>query len=105
MSRMGILMLVVLVCFVSTAWPQAQIKPEIITFDAPGAGTSAFQGTIPLGNDAAGTIMGFSIVLSNAYHGFLPPPDGRITTLDAPGAGIGAGQGTQAFGLNREGAI
>jgi hypothetical protein len=45
MRRIGILMLVVFFCFVSTAWPQAQTKPQIITFDAPAAGTGPGQGT------------------------------------------------------------
>ena len=37
MKRIGIVMLAFFTCFALAAWPQAQ--PQIITFDAPGAGT------------------------------------------------------------------
>jgi hypothetical protein len=49
MRRIGILMLGFLFCFVLAAWPQTQPQwsgHKIITFDAPGAGTGAGQGTI-----------------------------------------------------------
>jgi hypothetical protein len=43
----------------------------ISTFDAPGAGTSAGQGTIPISNDPMNGITGFYIDGSGAVHGFL----------------------------------
>jgi hypothetical protein len=43
----------------------------ITTFDAPGAGTGAGQGTIPLDNNNAGTITGEYIDGANVIHGFV----------------------------------
>src|ERR1039458_10624569 len=68
-------------------------KATIITFDAPGAGKGAGQGTIAFGHDARGAIMGYYLDASNVYHGFLRTPDGRFTTIDVPGAGTGEYQG------------
>src|ERR1700683_2316762 len=44
---------------------------KIIEFNAPGAGTSSGQGTMPIGIVADGSILGWSIDSSNVYHGFL----------------------------------
>jgi len=68
----------------------------LITFDVPGAGTSAGQGTEALVGaiSPSGAVTGPYIDASNVYHGFLRTPDGTITTFDAPGAGTAAGQGT-----------
>lgn len=87
---------------------QAQTKPNIITFDVPAASTGPGQGTIAVGSDAAGGIMGWYIDPNNENHGFLRARDGTITTIDVPGAGTGAGQGTNTsiYGsLNPMGAI
>jgi hypothetical protein len=43
----------------------------ITTFDAPGAGTGAFQGTEPLGINSKGAISGSYIDANNVGHGFL----------------------------------
>src|SRR5438094_3856270 len=64
------------------------------TFDAPGAGTGPFQGTLTFGINQAGTIEGDYIDPSDVSHGLLRASDGTITTFDVPGAGTGAGQGT-----------
>jgi hypothetical protein len=77
----------------------------ITTFDAPGAGTGAGQGTMPQNINAAGTIAGWYTDKNNMHHGFLRTPDGTITTLDAPHAGKGADQGTTALGINPAGSI
>ena len=42
-----------------------------ITFDVPGAGTGAFQGTVPLNFNPAGAIVGTYFDASNVSHGFL----------------------------------
>lgn len=109
MKRISILLLVFFTCFVLAAWPQAQAnwkhKPKIITFDAPGAGTGAGQGTTLNGIDSRGAIFGWYVDAGNVNHGFLRDPDGTITTIDVPGAGTGAGQGTLALGINPAGAI
>ena len=39
--------------------------------DAPGAGTSAGQGTFPLLNNPEGAITGYEIDSAGVYHGFL----------------------------------
>src|ERR1700745_348327 len=85
----------------------------ITTFDAPGAGTGAFQGTTAFGINPAGTITGFTRDANFARHGFLRAPDGTITIFDDPNAGacstscgpIGNGQGTRAFAINPSGQI
>ena len=119
MRRIGILMLVVFFCFVSTTWSQAQPQwnHKIITYEAPGAGTGAGQGTQAPGINPAGAITGFYWDDRSVAHGFLRAPDSRITTFDAPGAGsetvsgfygtaVGlGGQGTYAIAINPEGAI
>jgi hypothetical protein len=106
MRRIGILMLAVFVCFVSTAWPQAEPQwwyHKIVTFDVPGAGTAAGQGTLPIGIVQGNWIMGTYIDGNGVYHGFLRAPDGAITKFDVPGAGTAAGQGTvEVFGMNPE---
>jgi hypothetical protein len=46
----------------------------ITTFDVPGAGTGAGQGTLPLLNNAEGAITGYDIDANGAFHGFLRNP-------------------------------
>src|SRR5208337_400959 len=83
MKRIGILMLVVFFCFVSTAWPQAepQANYKIITFDAPGATL-----TLPLGPNVWGSIVGHYADASYVVHGFLRSPHGSFTTFDPAGS-------------------
>ena len=83
----------------------AHERTTIITFDVPGAGTSAGQGTTPNGIDSRGAVVGWYADSGNVNHGFLRAPDGKFTTFDAPGAGTGAYQGTVAFAINPAGAI
>src|SRR5580698_5037904 len=75
------------------------------TFEAPGAGTGASQGTIPFSINTAGAIAGMYYDASNAYHGFVRTAKGDITTFEAVGAGTGAAQGTVAFSVNTAGDI
>src|SRR6266511_6099345 len=77
----------------------------ITTFDAPGAGTGAFQGTYATNLDPSGTIIGFSRDANNVRHGFVRSQDGSFTIFDAPGAGTGAGQGTRVYSINPSGTI
>lgn len=77
--------------------------PTIITFEVPGAGTGAGQGSNPIGINSAGTITGLYTDASNVSHGFLRAADGTITTFDAPAAGTGAGQGTFPNSINTAG--
>lgn len=71
MRRIGILMLIVFFCSVSTARPQAQTKPRIITFDAPGAGTGPNQGTIVYGVTPDGWSTGNCVDAQHNHPGFL----------------------------------
>jgi hypothetical protein len=107
MRRINILILVLFVCLVSPAWleAQAQTKPDIITFDAPGAGTDSGQGTFGFGMTPSQAIEGYYIDGNGAFHGFLRASNGVITTFDVPGAGTGPGQGTLPFSINPAGAI
>src|SRR5437899_9627998 len=77
----------------------------ITTFDAPGAGTGAFQGTYALKIDPSGIVIGFSRDANNVRHGFVRSQDGSFTIFDAPGAGTGAGQGTRVYSINPSGTI
>ncbi len=97
---------------------QGQTKQEIITFDAPGAGTGPYQGTEAIEINPEGAITGFYFDSNNVAHGFLREPYGKFISFDAPGAGnenvtglvgtpagIYGGQGTYALSINPAGAI
>jgi predicted membrane protein len=71
----------------------------ITTFDVPGAGTGAFQGTSPGGINPEGVIAGVYTDANNMNHGFMRTADGTFTTFDVPGAGMGAVQGTLPSGF------
>src|SRR4030095_14698352 len=77
----------------------------ITTFDAPGGGTGAFQGTYATNIAPSGTIIGFSRDAADVRHGFVRSQDGSFTIFDAPGAGTAAGQGTRAYSINPSGTI
>lgn len=102
MQRRSVVLLVILACFLPSAWPQVGThqKAGIITFDVPGAGTGPGQGTQPIGIVQGGWIMGSYIDAKNVYHGFLRTPWGFITKFDVPGMGTGPGQGVvEVFGM------
>ncbi len=95
MKRISILLLILFTFLASTAWPQAQTqwrRHKIITFDVPGAGTGANQGTVPYGINARGAIIGWYTDGGNVNHGFVRTPVGTITTFDAPQAAQAAGK-------------
>jgi hypothetical protein len=87
---------------------------KLSTFDAPGAGNGAYQGTgcpgCNLGVNLWGAIAGSFTDANNVFHGFLRSPRGTFTTFEATGSGSGAYQGTGCFsdcpmGLNDFGVI
>jgi hypothetical protein len=81
-------------------------KPtKLVIFDAPGAGTGAFEGTVGYGINPAGAIVGVYADTSNVGHGFLRARDGTFTTFDAPGSGGSNVLGTAAYNINPQGAI
>ena len=83
--------------------------PTIITFDVTGAGTDAFQGTVPSGIAPDRSIVGFirdaGVPSGTSRRGFLRDKNGTTTVFDAPGAGTDDVEGTRAYGINPGGAI
>jgi hypothetical protein len=77
----------------------------ITTFDAPGAGTGALQGTYAFSISPCGAIIGFSRDAADVRHGFVRSNDGDFIIFDAPGAGTAAFQGTRAYSINPSGEI
>jgi hypothetical protein len=79
-------------------------KGSFITFDAPGADTTAgsFNGTSPNSINDLGMITGEYLDANGFGHGFLRSREGKLTTFDVPGAG---GYGTTPIAVNLEGAI
>ena len=60
---------------------------KLTTFDAPGAGTGAFQGTgcssdCPVSLNDFGAITGIYIDANFVFHGYLRSPEGRFVTVD-----------------------
>src|SRR5205814_6868081 len=83
--------------------------PTIITFDVTGAGTDAFQGTVPSGIAPDRSIVGFirdaGVPSGTSRRGFLRDKNGTTTVFDAPGAGTDDDEGTRPSGINTGGAI
>ena len=101
--RKGALALCLALCTLGlAATARAQTN---IAFDAPGAGTSAGQGTFAYTINPSGTITGFTRDTNFVRHAFLRDKKGNFTIFDAPGAGTSAGQGTRAYGINAAGTI
>ena len=75
------------------------------TYDAPGAGTGAGQGTLPESNNTPGAITGQFIDGNFVNHAFVRSNQGIFSTFDVPGMGTGAGQGTIPVDNNDPGAI
>src|SRR5215472_15835806 len=61
-------------------------KATFITFDVPGAGTGALQGTYAYATLPGGLTEGNYFGADNTFHVFLRARDGTFTTFDAPGA-------------------
>jgi hypothetical protein len=64
---------------------------EITTFDAPGAGTSSYQGTgcnsdCPTSLNDFGAITGIYVDANFVPHGYLRSPEGNIATVDPAGS-------------------
>lgn len=76
----------------------------ITTFDAPGAGTSSYQGTgcpsdCPTSLNDFGAITGIYIDSNWVYHGYLRSPNGDITTIDPAGSIFTWSSGVDDFGV------
>src|ERR1019366_8994561 len=87
----------------------ALTEKDIITFDAPGAGTAAGQGTFSVFINPAGTIVGYYIDSSWLLHGFVRRSWGLFETIDHPNAAKVAPvhymYGTMIFGIDQKGTI
>ncbi len=101
-ARIAVLCIGLLFAVATPAWPQGI---TFTTFDAPGAGTGPYEGTLATSINTAGTIAGIYSVTGNVAHGFVRAADGTITDFDAPGAGTGNTQGTFPISINTAGAI
>jgi hypothetical protein len=78
---------------------------EFTTFDAPGAGTSSYEGTgcfadCPVSLNDSGAITGVYIDGNFVYHGYLRSSDGTIVTVDPVGSTF-----TFPDGINDAGSI
>jgi hypothetical protein len=88
---------------IATAWPQlALAQNHGTTFDPPGAGTAAGQGTFSQQNLISGAIVGYYVDAKNVAHGFIRSAEGKYTTIDVPKP---EAVGTQAYGINDEGTV
>jgi hypothetical protein len=108
---------IALAVFAALAFSVQAYAQRIITYDAPGAGKGAGQGTEAPGINSAGAITGFYWDDLSVAHGFVRDFRGEVTTFDAPGAGsetvpgfyaaaVGlGGQGTYGIAINHAGAI
>lgn len=78
---------------------------QLITFDAPNAGTLPGTGTEPTGINALGTITG--VVFNNGFgwHGFVLGGGSEPMSFDAPGADPTAPGGTSPTAINDSGEI
>jgi hypothetical protein len=89
------LLLAFAVCLVTSGFALSananERKTALITFDAPGAGKGAFQGTQGIAISPEGAITGYYIDSGTVFHGFVRAPDGTFITFDVPGAGTASG--------------
>ena len=78
---------------------------RFVTVDAPGAGTSAYQGTgcpsdCPVGLNDSGELTGSYFDTNYAQHGFVRSPNGALVSFDPSGSA-----GTQPENINASGTI
>ena len=71
-------------------------------FDAPGAGTGNFTGTVADGINPAGSVAGGYVDNAFFSHGYVRASDGTITEFDVPGV---PGVRTIPIGINQRGVI
>jgi len=85
-------------------------RGKITTFDAPGAGTLAGQGTFvnytaPSLNDL-GTLADYYQDANNVFHGYLRTREGKFIEIDAPpGMGTDPWEGVILSSINLEGVV
>jgi hypothetical protein len=74
------------ICILWLAVPATAQRPTIITYDAPGAGTAAGQGTFAGYVNDWGVITGWYVDSNGLSHGYIRYPHGGFASFDAPGA-------------------
>src|SRR4030095_4005150 len=84
-TRLALQLVPAAIILVALAISTPTSAQTITTFDAPGAGTGAFQGTYATNIGPVGTIIGFSRDASDVRHGFVQSTGGGFTNFDAPG--------------------
>lgn len=75
-----------LVLFASLAIAAQARAQKLIKFDAPGAGTDSWQGTVSVAINLQGTILGTFVDANWGTHGYMRTLEGEFATFDAPGA-------------------
>ncbi len=75
----------------------------IVSFEAPGAGAAALQGTYVTAVNSKGQIAGQVLDAANVSHGFIRNKNGSFETFDIPGAGAVAYTGTSVNALGQDG--
>ncbi|HET6176786.1 MAG TPA: hypothetical protein VFE61_07640, partial [Candidatus Sulfotelmatobacter sp.] len=72
------LVLAISALLIATAWPQLALAAhQITTFDPPGAGKGAGQGTFSQQNLNSGVIVGYYVDANNVSHGFIRSRHGK----------------------------
>lgn len=107
--RKGEFVLGVALCILGFGLAANAQSLHIISFDAPGADTTAndYNGTFATGTNNLGAITGYYIDANDVYHGFLRTPEGKFINFEAPGADTtkGSFNGTTPNSINDLGAI
>ena len=107
--RKGVFVLCLALCMLGLGSTASAQKPQIVSFDAPGADTTPgdYNGTYPSDINALGFIAGSYQSADTVFHGFLRSPEGEFITFQAPGADTtpGSYNGTYPSSINDLGAI
>ena len=95
--------LLFLFALTSTAWSQRSQDAGTFAFtifDAPGAGTGAYEGTAAFTMNTLGDVTGTYEDNGNVGHGFVRLANGTLSEFKAPGAGTSSTQGTFPISIN-----
>jgi hypothetical protein len=88
-----------------TATSSTSSSSEFGTFEAKDAGTGPYQGTVALGINSSGAVVGIFFDSTGLTHGFVRAANGTMTEFDAQGAGTRPNQGTFPVAINDTGAV
>jgi sugar lactone lactonase YvrE len=102
LARITILSLCLILAAAMPSRPQGSAG-AFTTFEVPGAGKGAMQGTLPISINTGGSIAGIYIDPNSIMRGFVRAADGTISTFDVPNSA--AATGTYPFSINAGGDI